>query len=67
MYSYSSEPSWVMVDDSNGNHVWINLKMIDYVSENNPGWSMVSINGEKLLVKIDFDKFGNILAGGEAK
>ncbi|WP_125575962.1 hypothetical protein [Levilactobacillus angrenensis] len=65
MYSYSSEPSWIMVKDRDDNRVWVNLKKIDYAAENNPGWTMLSLGDKRLLVKVDFNEFGKILAGGD--
>ncbi|WP_258115625.1 hypothetical protein [Levilactobacillus yiduensis] len=67
MYSYSSRPSWIMAEDSNGNRVWINLSKIDYAVENNTGWTMLLIGDIKLLINISFDKFGKILTGGADK
>lgn len=67
MFNYSSEPSWIMIKDDDGNRVWVNLKKIDFASESNPGWTMLSIGGDKLLVKIDFDQFSELLAGGDNK
>lgn len=66
MYSYSSEPSWIMVGDSEGDRVWVNLKKIDYAVEDKPGWTTLTIGGDELLVEIGFDKFGKILAGGDS-
>lgn len=65
MFSYSSQPSWIMVKDDAGNRVWVNMSKIDYAAENNKGWTMLNIGGNNLLVQVSFDRLEEILAGGD--
>ncbi|WP_143464120.1 hypothetical protein [Levilactobacillus enshiensis] len=65
MLDNSREPMWLRVKDNSGDRVWINMRRVDYASENNAGWTMVVTGGVKFLVKIDFDEFGEILEGGD--